>query len=268
MALHPPSGDAGHMGLSMDIAHAGFRIDAPLTLAAEDVHLWRVDLEATAGEEAQWSAILSPDELSRATRFHFQIHRQYFTASRALLRQVLAGYLASDPTEISFVYSPKDKPALGGAHADSGLAFNVSHSGDVALFAITRNRQIGVDVEHIRNDFDTAAIAGRFFSPVEQKQLAALPLEQRHEAFFLCWTRKEAYIKATGEGLSLPLRQFDVSLAPHDQNALLATRPDLLESKRWSLRDVTVKPSYAAALCVSGTGWNLSDWSENGASRG
>ena len=249
------------MTLSMDIAHAGFRIDTTLALGADEVHLWRVDLQATAGAEDQWSAVLSPDEKARAARFHFEIHRQYYTAGRAVLRQVLAGYLAADPKELMFTYSPKNKPALGGAHAESGLTFNVSHSGDIALFAVTRHRQVGVDVEHIRHDFDTAAIANRFFSSVEQEQLAALPFEQRHDAFFRCWTRKEAYIKATGEGLSLPLHQFDVSFAPHNQNALLATRPDQAESKRWSLRDVEVKLGYAGALCVSGTGWNLIDWS-------
>jgi 4'-phosphopantetheinyl transferase len=247
------------MSLSMDIAHAGFRIDGPVKLAADEVHLWRVDLEATASDEAQWSAILSDDERARAARFHFQIHRQYFTAGRALLRNILAAYLAAEPKELAFSYSTKSKPALAGAHANR-LAFNVSHSGDVALIAVTRNRQIGVDVELIRHDFDTAAIATRFFSDAEQGQLAALPPEQRHEAFFRCWTRKEAYIKATGEGLSLPLRQFDVSIEPRSQNALLATRPDASESKGWSLRDIVVKPGYAGAVCVSGAEWKLLDW--------
>ena len=161
------------------------------------------------------------------------------------------------------VYSPKNKPALGGAHADSGLTFNVSHSGGVALFAVTRNRQIGVDVEHVRHDFETAAIAARFFSQREREQLAALAPEQRHEAFFRCWTRKEAYIKATGDGLSLPLSQFDVSIAVDDDNALLATRPDTLESKRWTLRDVHAGQGYCGALCVAGAGWKLVSWSGN-----
>ena len=243
----------------MDIAHAAFRIEAPRQLAADQVHLWRVDLQAIAGEEPQWAAILSPDEQARAARFHFQEHRRYFTASRAILRHVLSAYLGSDPKNVAFVYSSKNKPALGGAHAGA-LAFNVSHSGDIALLAIARSRPVGVDIELIRHNFDTAAIAARFFSDAEQKQLAALPPDQRHDAFFRCWTRKEAYIKALGEGLSLPLSQFDVSLTPDDGNALLATRPDALEARRWSLREVRVKPGYAAALCVQGTDWTLIDW--------
>jgi 4'-phosphopantetheinyl transferase len=244
----------------MDIARVGFRIDGPVPLAADEVQLWRVDLEAIAGEEAQLSAILSEDERQRAARFHFQIHRQYFIAGRAVLRQILAAYLAADSRELTFSYSSKSKPALAGAFTNR-VSFNVSHSGGLALIAVTHNRQIGVDVEFIRTDFETAAIAARFFSEVEQEQLAALPPEARHETFFRCWTRKEAYIKATGEGLSLPLRQFDVSIAPLSQNALLATRPDAAESKRWSLRDITVKSGYAGAICVSGDEWKLVDWS-------
>jgi 4'-phosphopantetheinyl transferase len=247
----------------MHIARAGFSVDTPLTLAADQVHLWRVDLEAAAGDEPEWSAILSADEQARAARFHFQRDRQYFVVARSALRQVLAGYLVAEPKALTFSYSPKNKPALAGAHAKCGLAFNVSHSGDIALLAFTRNRRIGVDVEQIRQDFDTAAIAARFFSAAEQEQLVVLPGDQRHETFFRCWTRKEAYIKATGEGLSLPLHQFDVSLAPCSENALLATRPDPAEAERWSLRDVAINPGYAAAVCVSGNDWNLIDWSSH-----
>jgi 4'-phosphopantetheinyl transferase len=256
--------EPGNMSLSTnnarDIAHADFRVESPVRIAPDEVHLWRVDLEAIAGNEAHWTAIISDDERARGARFHFPIHRQYFIAGRAVLRRILAAYLSTDPKELTFSYSTKSKPALAGAHANR-ISFNVSHSGEIALIAVTQNHQIGVDVELIRRDFDTAAIATRFFSEAEQEQLAALPSERRHETFFLCWTRKEAYIKATGEGLSLPLRQFDVSIAPHSQNALLATRPDAAESKRWSLRDVAVKAEYVGAVCVSGNDWKLVDWS-------
>jgi 4'-phosphopantetheinyl transferase len=247
-------------GSPMDIAHSDFRINPGLTLAEDIVHLWRVDLDAIAHEESRWSGTLSEDELIRAARFHFQLDRQHFIAGRAWLRQAIAAYIRTDVKDLTFSYSEKNKPSLGGALVESGLSFNVSHSGGLALFAFTLRRQIGVDVEHNRHDFDTAAIAARFFSQREQEQLAALPLEQRHEAFFRCWTRKEAYIKATGDGLSLPLSQFDVSINPYDQDALLATRPDDHEAAQWALRDVRVKPGYSGALCVSGTGWHLVDW--------
>jgi 4'-phosphopantetheinyl transferase len=246
----------------MNIVHPGFRIETPLTLGPEDVHLWRVDLEVTAGGVAQWLPILSPDERTRGSRFHRASDRHYFIAGRAILRQILGAYLDTDPKSVSFAYSEKSKPALGEDHAGSDLTFNISHSGTIALLAFARSRQLGVDVEQIRRDFDTAPIAARFFSQVEQEELAMLPADQRNDAFFFCWTRKEAYIKATGEGLSLPLRQFDVSLAPRSQSALLATRPDLAECQRWRLRDVAVEPGYAAAICVSGTGWKLVQWSD------
>ena len=122
-------------------------------------------------------------------------------------------------------------------------------------------REIGVDVEQLRPDSDLEAIARRFFSTHEQSQLAALPAEEKVDAFFRCWTRKEAYIKATGDGLSLPLGQFDVSLAAGEKNALLATRPDGSEAGRWLLQEVPGGPGYIAALCVRGQDWKLNDWS-------
>jgi len=205
--------------------------------------------------------VLSPDELTRASRYHFLRDRQRFVASRALLRRILASYLATDPICLSFSYSKKEKPSLGAAHADSGVTFNVSHSGGIALLAFSRRREIGVDVEQLRRDSDLEAIARRFFSTHEQSQLAALPSEERFDAFFRCWTRKEAYIKATGDGLSLPLSQFDVSLAAGEKNALLATRPDSSEAGRWLLQEVPAGPGYVAALCVRGQDWKLNTWS-------
>ena len=129
----------------------------------------------------------------------------------------------------------------------SDVRFNVTHSGGIALLAFTRGREIGVDVEQVRHDFDPGAIARRYFSAHEQNQLADLPAEEKVDAFFRCWTRKEAYIKATGDGLSLPLSQFDVSLVPGETNALLATRPDESEAASWLLREVPAGPGYVAA---------------------
>jgi 4'-phosphopantetheinyl transferase len=248
------------MSQNMNITDSGFQIEAPLPLPEDEVQLWRIDLGAVGAGESRWEKLLSSDELKRASRFHFPRDRQRFVTSRALLRTILAAYLATDPGSLSFSYSNKEKPSLGLAHADSNLAFNISHSGGVALLAFTRGREIGVDVEQARSNFDVEAIARRFFSPAEQKQLAALPAEKRADAFFRCWTRKEAYIKATGNGLSLPLSQFDVALEPGESNALLATRPDGSEAGRWLLREVPGGPGYIAALCVRGHDWKLNDW--------
>jgi 4'-phosphopantetheinyl transferase len=247
----------------MNITDAACEVVSPLELPEDEVHLWRVDLEALRREELRWRKVLSPDESARASRFHFPVDRERFAASRAWLRTILAAYLATDPARLNFAYSKREKPslALGSEPAGSGLRFNISHSGGIALLAFTRHRELGVDIEQVRRDFDVAAIAHRFFSASEREALDALPGEQRFAAFYRCWTRKEAYIKATGEGLSLPLHQFDVSLTPEDDDALRATRPDSSEAALWSLREVHADPGYMAALCVRGREWRLKEWS-------
>jgi 4'-phosphopantetheinyl transferase len=244
------------MSQIMNITEADFDI-GHLALPDDEVHVWRVDLEAVRINESRWLKILSADESMRASRFHFARDRQSFAASRSILRMILAGYLAADPDGLSFSYSNKGKPSLGQAYAGSGLQFNISHSGGIALFAFTRQREIGVDVEQVRRDFEVEALAQRYFSAREQTQLAALSADERVDAFFRCWTRKEAYIKATGDGLSLPLSQFDVSLEIKEASALLATRPDSSEASRWLLQEVPETEGYVAALCVRGHDWKL-----------
>jgi 4'-phosphopantetheinyl transferase len=221
------------------------------------VHLWHIDLPAVAGAEPRWQKILSADERARAARFHFDRDRQHFTATRALLRTLLAGYVGSDPAKLVFRYSDKEKPSLDSQTSPPPVEFNVSHSGAAALLAFARGRSLGVDIEIIRENFDPVALAHRFFSIHEQDQLAALDPSQKFPGFFRCWTRKEAYIKAMGAGLSLALDQFDVSLRSGDENALLATRPDPSESGLWSLREVPTSTGYVGALCVRGHGWQL-----------
>jgi 4'-phosphopantetheinyl transferase len=243
----------------MNIGDSSYKVDAPLALPDDEVHLWRVDLDAIRSEESRWLKVLSDDEAKRGARFHFPVDRQRFVASRAFLRKILAGYLDADPSDLTFTYSKKEKPSLGPAFSNSGLTFNLSHSGGIALCAFSRCREVGVDVEQIRRDFDVEGIARRFFSPHEQNELAQFPTAERVEAFFRCWTRKEAYIKATGDGLSLPLAQFDVSLAPACTNALVSTRPDDAETSLWKLIEVPAGLGYIAALCVRGCDWKLKD---------
>jgi 4'-phosphopantetheinyl transferase len=240
----------------MNITDANFNIP-PLVISKDEVQVWRVDLEAIRGEESRWQAVLSPDESARAARYHFAADRQRYVASRAWLRMILARYFASEAKALSFSYSQKEKPSLGPAFAASGVTFNISHSGGIALLAFAREREIGVDVEQIRHDFDLEGISRRFFSAREQSELSAVPAEEKTATFFRCWTRKEAYIKATGDGLSLPLSQFDVSLLSGDDDALLATRPDDSEATRWLLREVGAGPGYVAALCGRGRDWKL-----------
>jgi 4'-phosphopantetheinyl transferase len=241
----------------MDISDPDFQLGTRLILAEDEVHLWRIDLAAVASAEKRWQKILSTDERARAARFHFERDRQHFSATRALLRVILSRYVGLEPADLVFRYSEKEKPSLDSQTSHDLVEFNVSHSGTAALLAFARGRALGVDIEIIREDFDPAALAHRFFSSHEQSQLAMVDPPEKYSAFFRCWTRKEAYIKAVGTGLSLPLDQFDVSLRPSDENALLATRPNASETALWSLREVPVGDAYAGALCVRGHGWRL-----------
>jgi len=250
----------GQKALQMNVSDPGFHIASVLVLPENEVQLWRLDLGALSTGEDRWLLMLSSDEQARAARFIPRHARQHFVVTRGMLRMVLAAYLATDPGKLTFQNSIRNKPSLGPPHAESGIRFNVAHSGEVALLAFARNREVGVDVEKVRGDLEVDAIARRFFSPHEQKQLTAVASHDRVEAFFRCWTRKEAYVKAKGEGLGLPLDQFDVSMAAGSNNALLATRPDGSEAARWSLRDVGVGPGYAGALCVAGHDFQIHNW--------
>jgi len=241
----------------MNISDANFEVGHELRLSDNDVHVWRVDLKGVASAESRWQRILSPDELARASRFHLALDRQYFTATRALLRTLLGSYIDCDPGGLTFLYSNTNKPSLGPVHGKVTVEFNVSHSGSKELLAFARGHEVGVDVEQIRNNFDHEALARRFFSPAEQKELAALQPSDRCRGFFRAWTRKEAFIKAKGAGLSLLLDAFDVSLKPGEQDALQATRPDGREATLWSLREIDAGEGYEAALCVKGNGWVL-----------
>jgi len=243
------------LSVRMDPGPNQLRISAPPTLGLHEVHVWRVNLERTA-DYAESVSILSPDEQTRASKFRFEADRRRYVATRALVRRGLGSYLGIEPESLRFRYSQKGKPMLIGAE-ETKLSFNVSHSGEWAFLAFACTRQVGVDVERVDPSVDTVALATRFFSVAEQEQLAALPTEERLQGFFRCWTRKEAYIKATGDGLSLPLHQFDVSAGARDQDALLATRPDAIEAGRWALRDLDVQTGYAAAICAQERDWRV-----------
>lgn len=229
-------------------------------LADTDVHVWcaALDLPAT---QLQWLRyVLAPDEQTRAARFHFAKDRDHFIASRGLLRTILGRYLRIEPQQVQFSYGSHGKPTLPGPDDRLPLRFNVSHAKGMALFAFTRWRELGVDIEQIRPIEEAEQIAERFFSAQENVVFRRIDPSLIEVAFFNCWTRKEAYIKARGEGLSLPLDQFDVTLAPGDPALLLATRPDPDEAKRWKLWSMDPAPGYVAALCVEGDDWQPTYW--------
>jgi 4'-phosphopantetheinyl transferase len=233
---------------------------ATLTLGSSEVHVWRAALAEPAQSIDRFLSTLAADERLRASQFYFQIDRERFIAARGILRSILGLYLDLAPESLSFSYSSHGKLALSFESGAQAIRFNLSHSHGVALYAITRGREVGIDLEFLRRDLETEQIAERFFSRHENATLGTLPAVVRKHAFFLCWTRKEAYIKARGEGLSLPLDQFDVSLVPGEPASLLSTRLDSDEAHRWSLRELAPGADYAAAIAVEGCDWSLSCW--------
>jgi len=217
------------------------------TLGESEIHVWRAPLNVSEETLQLFAECLAPDEETRAARFHFDQHRNYFVAGRGWLRTIISSYLKTTPVTLHFSYSSYGKPSL-----DEGtirLRFNVAHSGEFALYAFALGRDIGVDIELINPEFASEEIAKQFFSANEVTALLEFPASERPHAFFDCWTRKEAFIKAQGMGLSLPLDQFEVSLK-HDEPALLRTNWDLTEAPRWSLMNIAVATEYAAALAV------------------
>ena len=214
------------------------------------MHVWLADLNQEPAVVRALREILTPDERQRADKFYFEKDRLHFIVARGALREILGSYLDIPPERISFSYSEYGKPALVGNAKESRLRFNVSHSHGVARYAVTSGREVGIDLELIRHDFAGLDIAQRYFSPEEVSALRALPHEQQTAAFFNCWTRKEAYIKARGEGLTYPLHRFTVPLAPGEPAALLMTNDAPSEAAQWPLMELPLSAGYATALAV------------------
>jgi 4'-phosphopantetheinyl transferase len=231
-------------------------------LASDEVHSWCASLDVPPETSARLYATLTPDERTRSARFQFERDQQRFIVARGVLRDLLGRYLQTQPGQISFVYNAFGKPDLS-PEFGSPLKFNLSHSAGVALVAITTTSNVGVDLEYIRAQSDYADIARRFFSIAEVACLTALPSHLYVEAFFSCWTKKEAYLKACGEGLAKPLNSFSVPLttdpAPAPLDLHVASK-DTVPAKRWSLYTLRPAPGYAGALAIEGTGWRLRQW--------
>jgi 4'-phosphopantetheinyl transferase len=224
-------------------------LDPAPPLLAGDAHVWTIRLDAAPPRLDELGRWLSLEERTRADRFHFARDRNRFMAGRGQLREVLARYLGRPPGAVLFAYGMHGKPRL----ADDGtLRFNLSHSRDVGLLAVARGRELGIDLEWIRPDVECDEIAQRFFSTMETAALMALPAASRPPAFFACWTRKEAFVKAKGGGLGIPLADFDVSVDPAGPARLLRTAWDPPDVDRWWLRALEVPPGFAAAMVVEG----------------
>ncbi len=220
-----------------------------VNLLDQEVHIWGVSLLQSEKHLRDLRSTLSSEEHVRADRFKFPQHQRRFIVSQGYLRRILGRYLQQPPHSIVFERTGRGKPFLKNPHTHD-VRFNVSHSHELAVYAVIRGHEIGVDVEYVRPMPDAEQIATRFFSATEQQALLALPAEQRVSSFFRCWTRKEAFIKAIGEGLYYPLDQFSVSLPPDEPARLLNVQSDPQEADNWTLREFIPAPDYIATLAV------------------
>jgi len=216
-----------------------------LALPEDELHIWRAWLDVEPQERTRLLSYLNKDEVSRAERFVFPRDRDHFIVARGRLRELLGEYLHRLPNAVQFKTGRYGKLSLL-AHRDP-LRFNLSHSHGLALYGFCLGRELGIDTEKIQPQFAGEGIAERYFSEMEQRELREVPKELRDTAFFLCWTRKEAYIKAHGDGLQIALDSFDVSLKPGEPETLRS-----VDSGRWSMRSFTPAPEFVAAIIAEG----------------
>ena len=226
--------------------------DATASFANQEIEV--VVTSLNVGHEAVRAseALLSSAERQRASRFAFALDRRRFTVARAWLRRLLSARLGIRPESIELVYGAHGKPALAQRCASSDLRFNVSHSDDVAAYAFSPGREIGIDIESIRVIDDAEDIAARFFSRRENEAYHALDPRDRSLGFFNCWTRKEAFVKALGDGLDFPLDRFDVSLAPGEPAKILGLESIPGEQCGWTMYSFVPGPGLIGAVVVQG----------------
>jgi 4'-phosphopantetheinyl transferase len=221
------------------------RISAPSV-----VHVWAASLEVPASILARFQKLLSQDELSRASRYHFEKDRNRFVAARGWLRELLGACISIPPAALDFKYGPKGKPALADSVISNRLEFNLAHSENLALVAIAQGVPVGVDLERIRFLPQQEDLVTRFFSKREMAQFKSLLENQKSPSFFRLWTRKEAWLKATGEGIAHLLGQVEVSFLPGESARLLRLPDGFSRLSQWSLYDVVAKPCFVAAVAI------------------
>jgi len=232
-------------------------------ITREELHLWLARLDLPDRPVAVLYQTLSRDEQERARRFRFGEDKRRFVVARGVLRTILGDYIGAPPALLRFAYSPAGKPRLAPetGQPTASLSFNLSHSGELALYAICLDRRVGVDIEQLRPRVAEEHIAERFFSPQEVVALRGLPPDEQAPAFFRCWTRKEAYVKAHGEGLAIPLNQFVVTLRPGEPATLLDTGDENEQATHWFLHAVDIDPGYEAAVAADSKPLLVRYWS-------
>ena len=231
-----------------------------LILAAHEVHIWRANLDLPIQQVQELKEILSVDEKLRADKFRFPQHRHRFIVGRGLLRKILGYYLDIKPDYLEFEYSSHGKPRLAESFNKEGLQFNLSHSQGMVLYGCVWQYRIGIDLEYLRSMADVQKIAKRFFSSQEYDVIRNLPVEEKQRAFFRGWTGKEAYLKATGDGLAGSLDQIEISLIPNQPTSLLRIQGRVQTALDWSLYELIPASDYIATLVVEGNNWNLRYW--------
>ncbi len=219
-------------------------------IADREVHLWRIRLDAAADRLDDCARLLSADENEKARRFKFDVHRSRYVVTRATLRTLLSKYLRKPPSDVSILEGRHGKPEIGSEGED--LEFNLSHSGGLAVFAFGRGRRVGVDIEETGRDVEFRDLAQRFFSEQERAVLRGVPDPDVREAFYECWTRKEAYIKALGLGVTHGLDNFAVAFGPAAEPGILHSDLDPDAARRWSMRSFLPAEGFVGALVAEG----------------
>jgi 4'-phosphopantetheinyl transferase len=229
-------------------------------LADSEIHVWATTLAVPADKFAALAATLSPEETERAHKFKFERHRNRFIAGRGALRGILGPYLRAHPADLRFIYSANGKPALAEGFADAEIHFNLAHSEDLALVAVTRAGRVGVDVEGVRPVKNVEDLVARFFSQRENEAFQKIPDDQKPAAFFNLWTRKEALLKATGEGITRALSLIEVSFLPGEPARLLAISGDAALAAQWSLRELSPATGFTGALAIQAQEISVQCW--------
>lgn len=240
-------------------------------LAPDEIHIWSIRLDPPADVVERLGRSLASDEWERANRFRFDKHRRQYVVGRGALRALLAAYLRTRAEQVRFRYGDRGKPYLAAdlEAASDRLQFNLSNSDEMALVGFVRGGEIGVDIEFLKPMPDCEQISERFFSESERQVLRGLPADRKEEAFFNCWTRKEAYLKAVGTGLAAPLDSFDVTLAPGEPPRMLTLEGSAERAERWYFEHFRPAEQYIGALAIEGTppgggAWRVSAWSFEG----
>ncbi len=231
-----------------------------LCLSDHDIHVWSALLDLPRPEIDKLSETLCSAEQERAARFRLERDRDRFVARRGILRRLIGGYLDIDPSDVAFSHHARGKLSLAGSEGRTPVHFNLSDSSGLALYSVGNSAPLGVDVERIRSVYDPDGISARFFSPRESRILAGLTAGDKLVAFFNCWTRKEAYLKATGEGITNSLPRIEVSFLPGEPPEIVSIAGDPHAAAEWTLHSLAPASGYAGAVAIKAKGLKLSCW--------